>query len=78
VHEETDWSPPRIQFRFERLNGLGHRRLGVPSPYLWSHANHSTKGRFTSDGVFDAQAVSQQTGARVQLKVLVDRGIGAP
>jgi lysozyme family protein len=77
LHAETDWSLARILFRFERFNGMGYRRLGVPSPYLWSHSNLYTKGKFTSDGHFDAEAVSKQTGAGVQLKVLVDRGIVA-
>jgi lysozyme family protein len=72
--QQSDWTLARILFRFERFNGMGYRRLAVPSPYLWSHSNLYTKGKFTSDGHFDPEAVSRQTGAAVQLKVLVERG----
>lgn len=75
LHEETDWSLPRILFRFEKFNGMGYRRLGVPTPYLWSHSQLYAKGKFTSDGSFDPDAISKQTGAAVQLKELVTRGI---
>jgi lysozyme family protein len=75
LHEETDWSLPRMLFRFEKFNGMGYRKLGVPTPYLWSHSQLYTKGKFTSDGKFNPEAVSKQTGAAVQLKELVNRGI---
>jgi lysozyme family protein len=77
LDQETDWSLPRILFRFERFNGMGYRSRGVPSPYLWSHSNLYIKGKFASDGHFDPELVSKQTGAAVQLKELVRRGIVA-
>ncbi len=75
LDQEHDWSLARILFRFERFNGMGYRSLGVPSPYLWSHSNLYTKGKFKADGQFDPDLVSKQTGAAVQLKELVRRGI---
>lgn len=77
LDEEHDWSLPRILFRFESFNGMGYRSRGVPSPYLWSHSNLYVKGKFRSDGQFDPALVSKQTGAAVQLKELVRRGIVA-
>ncbi|MBK8429525.1 MAG: hypothetical protein IPL27_27850 [Lewinellaceae bacterium] len=32
----TDWSVPHMLHHFERYNGMGYRRRGVPTPYLWS------------------------------------------
>lgn len=75
LHEETDWSVPRMLFRFEKFNGMGYRKFGLPTPYLWSHSQLYTKGKFTSDGRFDPEAVSKQTGAAVQLKDLLNRRI---
>lgn len=47
----------------ERYNGLGYRAYGINSPYLWSMTNQYTKGKYTSDGKFDPNAVSKQAGA---------------
>lgn len=75
LDDETDWSLPRMLFRLEKYNGMGYRKRGVPTPYLWSHSQLYTKGKFTADGHFDPEAVSKQTGAAVQLKELVHRRI---
>ncbi|MFP3646536.1 hypothetical protein [Paraburkholderia sp. SIMBA_054] len=72
---EADWSIPRILYRFERYNGMGYRALGVPTPYLWSFSNLYKQGKFSSDGHFDATAISQQCGAGVMLKVLQTNGL---
>jgi lysozyme family protein len=76
LHEETDWSVPRQLFHFERFNGFGYRRRGIPSPYLWSFSKHYRKGKFVADGVFDPEAVSKQSGAGVILKAAQARGLG--
>jgi lysozyme family protein len=70
-----DWSIPGSLYRFELFNGMGYRKRGIPSPYLWSFSNHYTKGKFVKDGDFDADKVSQQCGAAVLLKVLLERNI---
>lgn len=70
---QADWSLARMLFRWESYNGFGYRRLGLPSPYLWSFSQHYTKGLFVKDHVFDPDKVSRQCGAAVLLRVLQTR-----
>lgn len=67
---QRDWSIERTLFRLEAYNGFGYRRLGVPTPYLWSFSQHYDRGKFVADGSFNRSARSQQCGAAVMLKVL--------
>ncbi len=71
----TDWSLPRALYRWEAYNGFGYRSRHVATPYIWSFTTIYGKGRFTSDGHFDANATSQQCGAGALLRELVDRGL---
>lgn len=73
------WSISRALFRFEGFNGFGYRKstIDIPSPYLWSFSQHYTRGKFASDGVYDPNLVSQQCGAAVLLRTMVDDGIVA-
>ncbi len=71
---KTDWSLERTLFRLEAYNGFGYRRIGVPTPYLWSFSNHYEAGKFVADGKFNAKARSQQCGTAVMLKLLADAG----
>jgi lysozyme family protein len=71
---QTDWSLARTLYRFEAYNGFGYRRIGVPTPYLWSFSSHYERGKFVADGRWSATARSQQCGAAVMLKLLVDAG----
>ncbi|PWU01458.1 MAG: hypothetical protein C5B52_07275 [Bacteroidetes bacterium] len=64
----SDWSIPGILFQFELYNGMGYRRRGINSPYVWSFSNNYSRGKFTSDGIFDPNAVSKQCGAGVLLR----------
>jgi lysozyme family protein len=71
----TDWDLARTLFRWEMYNGWRSRMLyKINTPYLWSFSNHYTKGKFVRDNVWDGNAVSQQCGAAVMLKVLVESG----
>ena len=70
LQHETEWTLPRVLYLFERYNGMGYRKRGVPSPYLWSFSNIYSKGKFVADGHFDANAVPAQCGAAVMLKAL--------
>lgn len=70
-----DWTLERTLYRLEAYNGFGYRRLGVPSPYLWSFSNHYESGKFVADGRWNPVAKSQQCGAATKLKMLVDDGI---
>jgi lysozyme family protein len=54
----------------ECYNGLGYRNKGIYSPYLWSCTNHYTKGKYVADGVWNAEAVSQQVGCAALMKGL--------
>ena len=59
------------------LGGLCQAVTGflVPTPYLWSVANHDTRGTFVSEGVFDPDAASSHAGAAVLLTDLLNRGL---
>jgi lysozyme family protein len=73
------WSFSRALFRFEGYNGFGYRKstINIPTPYLWSFSQHYTRGKFVADNVYDPNAVSQQCGAAVLLRTMVDQGIVA-
>jgi lysozyme family protein len=46
----------------EKYNGLGYKRKGLPSPYVWSWTDQYKKGKYVSDGKFDPDFVDQQCG----------------
>jgi lysozyme family protein len=71
---QSDWSLERILYRLEAYNGFGYRRTNVPTPYLWSLSTHYERGKFVADGSFSLKAKSQQCGAAVMLKLLIDAG----
>lgn len=73
-HQETDWSLARLLYLLEAYNGFGYRKLGVPTPYLWSFTNHYSRGKFVKDRVFDPNAISKQCGAAAILLALRDAG----
>ena len=78
VANVQDWSISHALFRFEGFNGFGYRSRGINSPYLWSFSNKYTKGKFVADGVFDPNAVSEQCGAAVLLREMVNQDLGEP
>ena len=71
---QGDWGLERTLYRLEAYNGFGYRRLGVPTPYLWSFSQHYDRGKFVADGKFSRTARSQQCGAAVMLKLLDEAG----
>jgi lysozyme family protein len=71
---QGDWSLERTLYRLEAYNGFGYRRIGVPTPYLWSFSQHYDRGKFVADGKFSRTARSQQCGAAVMLKLLDEAG----
>lgn len=75
LDKERDWSIPKMLWQFERYNGFGYEARGVNSPYVWSFSNHYRGGKYVSDGHFDASAISQQCGAAVLVRILMDRGL---
>ena len=70
-HQIDEWSVARQLYLLERYNGMGYRRRGVPTPYLWSFSTLYDKGKFVADGRFDPQAVSRQCGAALMLKAML-------
>jgi lysozyme family protein len=67
----TDWSVERIAYVLELFNGWGYRLYRhIHSPYLWSFTNAYTSGKYVSDGVWSASAVSGQCGAMALLKAI--------
>lgn len=73
--KEQDWGLERILYRWEQYNGFGYYWRDAKTPYLWSFSNHYEKGKYVSDGKWDPNYVSQQCGAAVMLKALVEAGI---
>jgi lysozyme family protein len=72
--EWKQWDVAGIAYQLESYNGWGYRnRHHIASPYLWSMSNHYERGKYTSDGHFDANAVSQQVGAMTALHWLIDQ-----
>jgi lysozyme family protein len=72
-----DWGVAGVMYKLEQYNGWGYRQFHpqVLSPYLWSFSQHYQKGKYVADGHFDPNAVSQQCGAAVLLRRMVDRGL---
>jgi lysozyme family protein len=78
----TEWGLAETLYRMERYNGMGYRKTDIVTPYLWSFSNHYRRGKYVEvkkNGeyvpVFDADLVSEQCGAAVLLRRLVDRGL---
>jgi hypothetical protein len=73
----TDWSVAGMLFLLEKYNGFGYRKnsIRIPSPYLWSYSNHYTKGKFSSDGVYDPNLISKQPGTATLLRRLAERQV---
>lgn len=72
-----DWTLPGILYKLEGYNGWGYRKYhpDVLTPYLWSFSTHYTRGKYVSDGTWSATAVSQQCGAAVLLKEMVQEQV---
>jgi lysozyme family protein len=77
IDQWSDWSMPGLLYKLEGYNGWGYHlyHSNVLSPYLWSFSNHYTRGKYVSDGSWSETAVSQQCGAAVLLRSMVERGI---
>lgn len=66
----TNWSIENCLVLFEKFNGMGYKKKGVPSPYLWSFTTAYTKGKYVLDGKYDPEAVSKQPGTAAIMKGL--------
>jgi len=77
-NEYTRWTLPQILIRLEKYNGVGYLKHhpDVPSPYIWSGTSYYTKGKYASDGKFDAELVDKQMGAAPIFRYLTDKTLG--
>lgn len=73
-HTWVDWEVKDILFRSENYNGRGYAKMGKLSPYIWSGSNYGVGlGKFTSDGVYDKNAVSKQVGVALILRKIYEK-----
>lgn len=68
VNKWTDWSLGGSLEFLERYNGLGPRKRGFPSAYIWSYTSEYKCGKYIADGVWSSTAVSGQCGVAAILK----------
>lgn len=55
----------------EKFNGLGYRKTGELSPYVWAGTNHHDEtGKYVGDGKYSATAIEKQLGVAAILKYL--------
>lgn len=66
----TDWSLQNCLELFERYNGMGYKKKGLPSPYLWSYTQFYAKGKYEFDGKYNPNLVSKQPGVVAIMKTL--------
>jgi len=67
----TDCSIGSLLYFLEGYNGYGYEKYhNMNSPYLWAGSQWYTIGKYTSDGKFDPDSVSQQIGVALLLKSL--------
>lgn len=72
LHKWQDWTIPGTCYILEAYNGWGYYPTKIYSPYLWSFTNHYQRGKYTSDGVFDPDAISRQAGAMAIVRRMLD------
>jgi len=54
----------------ESYNGLGYKKRGLLSPYVWASTNKYRSGLYVADGKFDANKVDQRLGCAAIIKGL--------
>lgn len=70
-----DWSIGNTLEMLERFNGWGYvlYHPDVNSPYLWSGTDKYSRGKYTEDGKFDRNKISDQIGIAPIMKVLMEK-----
>lgn len=76
--KNKDWSIAGTLDILERYNGLGYRRKGRPSPYLWAGTDQYVKGKYVADGKYDPNHVDKQLGVAPILMKIRERKATAP
>lgn len=54
----------------EKYNGLGYRKKGVPSPYVFAGTNKYVSGLYVADGKYSASKVDKRLGCAAIIKGL--------
>jgi lysozyme family protein len=54
----------------ERYNGLGYRKKGVPSPYVYAGTNKYSSGLYVADGKYSSTKVDLRLGTAAIIKGL--------
>jgi lysozyme family protein len=73
--KNKDWSLANTLDLLERYNGLGYRKKGVPSPYLWAGTDQYVRGKYVADGKYDPNHVDRQLGVAALLIALRGQGV---
>ena len=60
--DRENWSIATALSRFEMYNGLGYKKRGLPSPYVWAGTDQYHSGKYVADGVFNPHVVDTQLG----------------
>ena len=56
--------------RAEAYNGLGYKKKGLPSPYVWGGTSVQKAGKYVADGKFSATTWDKQLGVAAIWKAL--------
>lgn len=59
----------------EKYNGLGYKKRGIRSPYVWGLTNHQQKGKYVADGIFDCSVMDGQIGVAAIAITIKNRGL---
>jgi lysozyme family protein len=70
----NDWSSAGMLVLWEQFNGMGFRRHGIDSPYIWACTDRYKSGSYVN-GHFDPNAVAQYCGGVAMLKGLIEKGL---
>lgn len=66
-----EWTIEKQLAFAEAYNGLGYKKRGELSPYVWAGTSkHDETGKYVADGKYSAVAVEKQLGAVAILKYL--------
>src|SRR5690606_24236084 len=76
--KHKDWSIGATLDKLEAYNGLGYRKKGLPSPYLWAGTDQYVKGKYVADGKFDPNHVDMQLGVAPLLMKIRENAKDAP
>lgn len=75
VWKPVEWTVGGSLNFLEHYNGLGYRKHGVYSPYVWSYTTAYSCGKFMYDDQFFPTVISKQMGGAAILKVLEAHGV---